>query len=167
MLQISHSAKPVLALNFKSRSLLPPHLARGILHFPCILRSGMDSHGSQGDLDRHRDDNVCTVYWRFLVKFVTVLTTVDMNGFHPTRDASVAEHSRKNLSTSERPKSPCIIWIFSTNCHFNIYISSSNADGTKIHAEVQLWCAESLEGDNIRNQMGSHRWYCSAEGTRQ
>jgi len=91
------------------------------------------------------------------MRFVPVPTTANTNVFHPTRDVSVAEHSRKILSTTERPKSLCIIWGFSTNCHFDICIFSSSADGTKIYAEVQFWHAESLEGDKIRNQMGNHR----------
>lgn len=90
------------------------------------------------------------------MRFVPVLTTADMNVFHPTRDASVAEHS-KNISTTGRPKSLCIIWVFSRNCHFDICIFSFSAEGTKIQAEVQILCAESLERDKIRNQMGSHR----------
>ena len=83
-----------------------------------------------------RDDNVHMVYWRFLMRFVPVLTTADTNVFHPTRVASEAECSRKNLSTTERPKSLCIIRVFGTNCHFDIRIFSSSADGTKIDAEV-------------------------------
>lgn len=45
------SSNPRLALKFKSRSLLPPHLAQSILHFSCIKRLGTDSYGSQGDLE--------------------------------------------------------------------------------------------------------------------
>lgn len=72
------------------------------------------------------------------MRFVPVRTTSDMNVFHPAREASVAEHLRKNLSATERPKASCIIWVFSTNRHFDICIFSSSVNGTKIQTEVQI-----------------------------
>lgn len=59
VLQTAHSKRPSLALNFKSRSLLPPHLPQGILDFPGIERSELNSCGSQGDLDRQRGMIMC------------------------------------------------------------------------------------------------------------
>lgn len=74
-----------------------------------------------------RDDNVHMVYWRFLMRFVPIPTIASINVFHPRRNASVAEHSRKNL---------CTVWVFNTYYHFDICIFSSSADGAKIHTEV-------------------------------
>lgn len=51
-LYCSFSSKPSLALDSKSRSLLPPHPAWCALHFPYIKKSGMDFHSSQGGLSR-------------------------------------------------------------------------------------------------------------------
>lgn len=91
------------------------------------------------------------------MRFVPVPTMADMNVFHPTRYASVAEDSGRNLSTTERPQKPLYNLGFQYKLHLDICIFSSGADGTKIQAELQIWCAESLEGGKIRNQMGSHR----------
>lgn len=69
------------------------------------------------------------------MRFVPIQTIADMNVFHPARDASGAEH----LSQYHREtQSLCIISVFSTNCHFDICIFSSSANGTKIQTKVQI-----------------------------